>query len=78
MLEHDRAEVIEIEVDSESVLVGREIVDATNDLPEGVVIGAISRDGAHITPRGSTVVQSGDHVIIFVAADALDEVIKVI
>ncbi|WP_226007196.1 Trk system potassium transporter TrkA [Natrinema salinisoli] len=78
MLEHDLAEVIEIEVGEDSVLVGRPIADATNDLPTGVVIGAISRGGEHITPRGSTVVQPGDHVIVFVDAAALDEVIELI
>ncbi|ELY64474.1 Trk system potassium transporter TrkA [Natrinema versiforme] len=78
MLEHDRAEVIEIEVGEESVLVGRNIAAATNDLPDGVVIGAISRGGEHITPRGSTVVQPGDHVIVFVDAAALDEVVELI
>ncbi|MDF9746094.1 Trk system potassium transporter TrkA [Natrinema salsiterrestre] len=78
MLEHDLAEVIEIEVDEDSVLVGREIAAATNDLPEGVVIGAISRGGKHITPRGSTVVEPGDHVIVFVDAGALDDVLKLI
>ncbi|ELY79814.1 Trk system potassium transporter TrkA [Natrinema pallidum] len=78
MLEHDRAEVIEIEVGPESVLVGREIADATDDLPPGVVIGAISRAGDHITPRGSTVVQPEDHVIVFVDAAVLDDVVDLI
>ncbi|MGQ3413302.1 Trk system potassium transporter TrkA [Natrinema sp. LN54] len=78
MLEHDLAEVIEIEIGEESVLVGRNIAAATNDLPDGVVIGAISRGGEHITPRGSTVVQPGDHVIVFVDAAALDEVVELI
>ncbi|OLZ40807.1 potassium transporter TrkA [Natrinema saccharevitans] len=78
MLEHDRAEVIEIEVGPESVLAGREIVDATDDLPTGIVIGAVSRSGDHITPRGSTVIQPGDHVIVFVDAAALDDVLELI
>ncbi|SEP95130.1 Trk system potassium transporter TrkA [Natrinema salaciae] len=78
MLEHDLAEVIEIEVGEDSVLVDRPIADATNDLPTGVVIGAISRGGEHITPRGSTVVQPGDHVIVFVDAAVIDEVIELI
>ncbi|OAQ53992.1 potassium transporter TrkA [Natrinema mahii] len=78
MLEHDRAEVIEIEVGPESALAGREIVDATDDLPDGVVIGAISRSGDHITPRGSTVIQPGDHVIVFVDATILDDVLELI
>ncbi|SEV84138.1 trk system potassium uptake protein TrkA [Natrinema salifodinae] len=78
MLEHDRAEVIEIEVAPESVLVGQNIAAATNKLPEGVVIGAISRAGEHITPRGSTTVEPGDHVIVFVDAAVLDEVVDLI
>jgi trk system potassium uptake protein TrkA len=78
MLEHDLAEVIEIEIGEDSVLVDRPIADAATDLPEGVVIGAISRGGKHITPRGSTIVQPGDHVIVFVDSAALDEVIELI
>ncbi|MFC6718864.1 Trk system potassium transporter TrkA [Natrialbaceae archaeon GCM10025810] len=78
MLEHDRAEVIEIEVGSESVLADREIADATTDLPSGVVIGAISRAGNHITPRGTTVIRPGDHVVVFVDARVLDEVVSAI
>ncbi|ELY94195.1 potassium transporter peripheral membrane component [Natrialba hulunbeirensis JCM 10989] len=78
MVEHDRAEVIEIEVGPESVLAGREIATATNDLPDGVVIGAISRGGRLVTPRGTTVVRPGDHVIVFVDSAVLDEVSRVI
>ena len=74
MLEHDRAEVIEVELGEESALVGRPIEEATEDFPECVVIGAISRDGDLITPRGSTVPQAGDHVVLFVDATVLGEV----
>ncbi|ADD04284.1 TrkA domain protein [Natrialba magadii ATCC 43099] len=78
MVEHDRAEVIEIEVGPDSVLTGREIATATNDLPDGVVIGAISRGGRLVTPRGTTVVRPGDHVVAFVDSEVLDEVSRVI
>ncbi len=78
MLEHDRAEVIELEIGTDSVLAGREIAEATADLPECVVIGAISRAGNLVTPRGTTVVQPGDHVVVFVDAAVLDDVIEVI
>ncbi|WIV66844.1 Trk system potassium transporter TrkA [Natrialbaceae archaeon AArc-T1-2] len=76
MLEHDRAEVLEIEVTDNSVLAGREIAEATADLPERVVIGAISRGGDLVTPRGTTVIEPGDHVVIFVDAGVLEEVIE--
>ncbi|MFP8957919.1 Trk system potassium transporter TrkA [Natrialbaceae archaeon A-CW3] len=78
MLEHDRAEVIEIEVSSDSTLAGTQIMDSTVDLPEGVVIGAISRGGTLITPRGTTVIEAGDHVVLFVDASVLEEVIEAI
>ncbi|NGM69402.1 Trk system potassium transporter TrkA [Natronolimnobius sp. AArcel1] len=78
MLEHDRAEVIEFEVHNESVLAGTPIVEAVTDLPDGVVIGAISRRGKLITPRGGTVVQPGDHIVVFVDAAVLEDVIEAI
>ena len=78
MIEHDRAEVIEFEVGPDSALVGRPIVEAAADFPDGVVVGAISRGGELVTPRGSTVVEAGDHVVVFVHADVLDEVVELI
>ncbi|MFC4436913.1 MULTISPECIES: Trk system potassium transporter TrkA [Natrialbaceae] len=74
MLEHDRAEVLEIEIGVESMLAGNRIRDVIANLPDGVVVGAITRDGELITPRGETVVERGDHVIVFVETAALDEV----
>ncbi|MWV38910.1 Trk system potassium transporter TrkA [Natrialba sp. INN-245] len=78
MLEHDRAEVIEIEVGPDSALVDGPIADVTNDLPSGVVIGAISRGGELITPRGETTIEPGDHVVCFVDGDVLEEVLEAI
>ena len=73
ILESDRAEVLEIEVDRESVLFGNRIMDAMEDLPNGIVIGAITRDGELITPRGETVVELCDHVVVFVDTAVLEE-----
>jgi trk system potassium uptake protein TrkA len=74
IIESDRAEVLEIEVEEESILTDRTIADATTDLPRGVVIGAITRGDDLITPRGDTVVRTGDHVIVFLETNLLDEV----
>jgi trk system potassium uptake protein TrkA len=74
IIESDRAEVLEIEVDDESSFVDRQIADATADLPRGVVIGAITRGDELITPRGDTVVRAGDHVVLFVETRVLEEV----
>lgn len=73
MIEHDRAEVVEFEVDAESVLVDRPIRESMPDLPDGVVLGAITRNGELVVPRGDTVIEVGDHVVVFVDADVIDE-----
>jgi trk system potassium uptake protein TrkA len=74
ILESDRAEVLEIEIGAESALLDRTIMDATAELPEGVVIGAITRGDTLITPRGSTVIERGDHVVAFMDSEILDDV----
>lgn len=74
LIESDRAEVLEIEIDEESVLADTAIRDAVAGLPDGIVIGAITRDREFITPRGDTVVRPGDHVVVFVDADVADAV----
>ncbi|MFB6171953.1 MAG: Trk system potassium transporter TrkA [Haloarculaceae archaeon] len=78
LIEGDRAEVLEIEVDGESVLVDRPIRESIHDLPDGVVVGAITRDGAYVTPRGDTVVERDDHVVVFVRGDAVDETTRML
>jgi trk system potassium uptake protein TrkA len=73
-VESDKAEVLEIEIDDDSVLVGRPIQESMEALPDGVVVGAIVRDGGVITPRGDTVVETGDHVVVFAAIDVVEDV----
>jgi trk system potassium uptake protein TrkA len=74
IIEGDRAEVLELEVDADSPAVGRRIRDIAGDLPDGVVVGAITRNGEFVTPRGDTVIGDGDHVVVFVDAAAVDDV----
>jgi trk system potassium uptake protein TrkA len=73
VIEGDRAEVVEIEVTEDSVLVGRPIRESIDDLPAGVVIGALTRNGDFVVPRGNTVVEPGDHVVVFLDADVIAE-----
>ena len=40
----------------------------------GVLIGAIVRGGQVITPRGDTVIQAKDRVVLFAAAEAVRKV----
>ncbi|MFB6296214.1 MAG: Trk system potassium transporter TrkA [Halobacteriales archaeon] len=72
VIESDRAEVIEIQINGDSVLAGRPIREVTDDIPDGVVIGAITRDDEVITPRGETVIQPDDHVVLFADTAVLD------
>ena len=74
LIEDDKAEVLEVEVDDDSVLVGRPIREAVADLPEGFVLGAITRDREFVVPRGDTIVEPGDHVVAFVERSAFADV----
>ncbi|GAA0228195.1 Trk system potassium transporter TrkA [Haladaptatus pallidirubidus] len=78
LIENDRAEVLEIEIDADSVLADRPIHEAVADLPSGVVIGAITRNGKFVVPRGDTVIKENDHIVVFVDTDVLNEVNDVI
>ena len=66
------AEVIEAEALETSPLVGVPIKDA--NLPPGVILGAIVRDGHVISPGGSTVVQLKDRVVLFAATESVRKV----
>jgi trk system potassium uptake protein TrkA len=74
IIDGDRAEVMEVEVDTDSAFAGRPIREVAEDFPPGVVVGAITRKGTLITPRGDTVIEVGDHVVVFVDSDAVEEV----
>ncbi len=71
------AEVIEAEALETSPLVGTPLNEI--ELPDGVIIGAIVRgpqDGHVIIPRGSTVIEGNDRVILLAMADAVKQVEK--
>jgi len=74
IIEPEKAEVLEVEIEEGSVLAGRPIREAVADLPPGFVVGAITRNGDFVTPRGDTVVEPGDHVVALVTSEAHDEV----
>jgi trk system potassium uptake protein TrkA len=74
MVENGRAEVLEVEVSGESSLVGEPLRESIPALPADVVIGAITRGGEYVVPRGETTLQAGDHVVLFVETEQADEV----
>lgn len=70
----DFGEVIEAEALETSVLVGRPLKDAK--LPAGVIIGAIVRGDEVVMPRGDTVIEAKDRVVVFATYAAVKKVEK--
>jgi len=75
VLENDQAEVVELELTESSSLVGRPIQEIAGEIDADLVIGAVTRDRAFITPRGDTVLQPKDHIVVFVETAFVDELI---
>ncbi|TNE42649.1 MAG: Trk system potassium transporter TrkA [Alphaproteobacteria bacterium] len=73
-IENGAAEVIEAEALETSPLAGKPLKEA--DLPDGIMIGAIVRDDEVIIPRGNTVVETHDRVILFAQRSAVHKVEK--
>jgi trk system potassium uptake protein len=66
------AEMIEAQVLNTSPISGKKISDI--DFPEGVLIGAVQKNGQVIKPTGNTRIDEGDVVAIFTMADDVPEV----
>lgn len=45
-------------------------------LPQGVIIGAIVRDGVNVPLRGDTVIENGDRLVLFADSDSVKQVEK--
>ena len=67
-------EIIEAEIVETSSLLGKPLRDA--DLPDGVLFGAVVRDGKVLIPRGETEMREGDRVVLFVPSDVVKEAEK--
>ena len=67
-------ELIEAEALETSELVGKPLRDVK--LPTGVLLGAIVRDGEMICPKGSTIVQAKDRVVLFATSEVIRKVEK--
>jgi trk system potassium uptake protein TrkA len=67
-------ELIEADALETSSLVGKPLREVK--LPNGVLLGAVVRNGAVISPRGTTVIQAGDRVVLFAASEAVKKVEK--
>lgn len=67
-------ELIEADALETSSMVGKPLREVK--LPSGVLLGAVVRGDAMISPRGNTIVQPGDRVVLFAAAEAVKKVEK--
>jgi len=68
------AEVIEAEALETSPLIGAPLRESK--LPDGVIIGAVVRDGAVIIPRGDTSLRVRDRIILLATAGSIKKVEK--
>lgn len=73
-VEDGQAEVIEAIALSSSPLVGKPLRDL--DIPDGIRVGAISRNDEILFPNGGFVIRADDHVILFVARSRIATVEK--
>jgi trk system potassium uptake protein TrkA len=72
-IEEGKAEVLEIEVQPGSRLVGKKLKSA--GFPRGCVIGAITReDGEVLIPTGEDQIQASDQLVLFVLDRVVDQV----
>ena len=68
-------DVQEIEVTAEN-LVGKTISDLDENLPEGVLVALISRDGESQIPDPDLTIEYGDHLTFLGRHDAVHEAIE--
>jgi trk system potassium uptake protein TrkA len=61
-LEEEQLEIIEMEVADDAPAAGRKVIDI--DLPDGSLIISVLREGGGIVPKGDTIIEAGDEVLL--------------
>ena len=61
-LEEEQLEIIEVEVADDAPAAGRKVIDI--DLPDGSLIISVLREGGGMVPKGDTVIEAGDEVLL--------------
>jgi trk system potassium uptake protein TrkA len=69
-----KAEIIEYII-TKDTLTSKQIMDIY--LPENTIIGAVVRNNTAIIPKGDTMLQKGDKLIIFTKSEALSSLEKI-
>jgi trk system potassium uptake protein TrkA len=73
-LRDERLEIIEVEVAPGSPAAGLAVSEVP--LPEGVLIISILRDGAGFVPKGETLINAGDEVLLVLDPGLEDSITK--
>ena len=71
-VQNGMAEVIEADALETSSLVGTALRDL--ELPDGIRIGALYRDGSALVPDGDTVIRARDRIVVFATAEQVKNV----
>ncbi len=56
------SELVEFDIAADSKAVGKPLVEL--DLPKSALVVLIHREGRYLTPRGDTVIEPGDHLLV--------------
>ena len=70
-----RAEVLEFEAQLSSEAIGRELGPCQF---LGGLVAAIVRNETALVPRGPTVIEEGDHIVVLAQKDAVDRVARLL
>ncbi|WP_455258202.1 TrkA C-terminal domain-containing protein [Peptoniphilus asaccharolyticus] len=69
---NNQAEVYEFKLKDDSALIGKTLMEM--NVPTGMLVGGIIRkDGMAVIPRGKTIVEKGDNLVIFCKNDSKDK-----
>ena len=71
-----QAEIVEIIANKDMAMVGKPLKDL--DIPLGMLIAAVYRDGQVVIPDGNTVLTPGDRVIVFSLLTSIPELEKLL
>ncbi len=69
------SDLFECNIAPDAWVVGRQIVDL--NLPEDLLVVLIGREGDTIVPRGSTVLQAGDHIMLLAKKELQPEIVRI-
>jgi trk system potassium uptake protein TrkA len=68
------AEAIELQIDGASAAVGQDLRQVK--LPKTAIVGGIMRDGKAFVPKGETILEAGDRVVVVALPEAISTVEK--